>query len=94
MNNKEKAVKILNDIGYECEYDKENDDIKIWEQMSDEFTLYFLNKTLMSSEQSSFSLSLKSSSGGLENFKELRDNLTLVIGALEKIKKLDKNMVY
>jgi len=41
MNSKEKAVEILNSIDRQCTYDKENNDIKIWDNPSNKINLFF-----------------------------------------------------
>lgn len=91
MNSKEKAVRILNNIGRECTYNKEKDDIAIWDNTHKKINLYF--KGNIFGENKKFSFSISSSNCNLTKQKELHEKVGALIYALEKIKRIDPSLV-
>lgn len=91
-SSKEKAVEILNNTGFECTYDKDNDDIRIWNTNSNKIDLYFMGN-LITGEDKKLSFSISSSNGDFKDQKNLHSKVDDLINALEKIKKIDSELI-
>jgi len=85
-NNKEKAVEILKQHDIECEYDKEKDNIVIWNNPDSKIDLYFL-------KDQKLHLNISSSNQDFEEQYRFYLSVDNIIHALDKIKKIDPKLV-
>ena len=90
MNSKKKAVELLNNIGYECEYDSEKDDIHIWKQASPFFKLMYFDTNIKAEHDPKFELNIGTMNLDFESQKAHIKRLNSLIEVLDKIKELDE----
>jgi len=83
---KEKAVEILKQHNIECKYDKEKDNVVIWNNPDSKIGLYFL-------KDQKLHLNISSSNQDFEEQYRFYLSVDNIIHALDKIKKIDPELV-